>query len=184
MSKGIDYKKKYENLRANFIDALNFSFRTGYEQGFNEATVQSAMQQAQMMQQAQAQQMGQEQPGQPEEMGAEGGPDELDQAIAQLEGLIKSEDVSAEKIARLVEEIKTKKIHKTTMGMIEKSSKNPKTFNFSESFRVNMPAEQKRAVSAQNKIVEDIMRKWETEESSASKNITDALGVEAILKSE
>lgn len=83
MSKGIDYKQKYLELRARFVAATTDSFQMGYEKGYNEATVDAQAQQAQdQMAQAQAMQqqaMGMDGEGQEGDGNQFGNPNDQDQ---------------------------------------------------------------------------------------------------------
>lgn len=114
MSK-IDWKLKYKELRSKYMNAIDVSYRLGFEEGLKQAQMDSMQQQMQDMQQqmmAAAQQppMGAEGDVPPEmtqeggdvppemmqeeggEEGQQGGGDELDQSMDELEGYVKSEE--------------------------------------------------------------------------------------------
>lgn len=193
---GVDYKKKYEELKARYIQALDVAFRSGYEQGFNESQVQSMAQQAQqqfqMMGMAQQQAMqGARQPGAEPQMGEEQGQpgaerqmggDEMDQAIAQLEQLVSKSEPSVDDLKKSIEMIKSEHMHKKMMKKTKSIDITPKPF--SQSYKTNLPENSKAAVAMQAKIVDDILRKWEQEQSQSSKDITQILGTEALTKKE
>ena len=196
---GIDYKRKYEELKARYIQALDVAFRAGYEQGFNESQVQSMAQQAQMQAQmmgmAQQQAMGGEQPGAPSsspeeqaQMGAaqegEGQPggDEMDQAISQLEQLVNKSEPSIEDLKKSIEMIKSEHMHKKLTKKTRSIDVTPRPF--SASYKNNLSENSKASVALQQKIVDDILRKWEQEEAGSSRDITQILGTEALTKKE
>lgn len=202
---GIDYKRKYEELKARYIQALDVAFRAGYEQGFNESQIQSMAQQAQQMQ-AQMMGMAQQQAamgggmegqatGSPEEqaqMEAEqqaqmqgqqaAGGDEMDQAISQLEQLVNKSEPSIDDLKKSIELIKSEHMHKKLTKKTKSVDITPKPFSMS--YKSNLTENSKASVALQQKIVDDILRKWEHEESSSSRDITQILGTEALTKKE
>lgn len=197
---GIDYKKKYMDLRARFVESLDVAFRTGYEQGANEAQIQSMAQQAQQMNamagtqggmpsggpesQGGAPSPGMEQPGmpgQPEQ--PEQSSDEMDQAISQLEELVnKSEDLSMADLKKTIDLMKSEHTHRKMLKATKSIDITPKAF--SQSYKSNMNNSSKASVAMQQKIVDDILRKWESEEAGSSRDITHLLGTEALTKKE
>lgn len=199
---GIDYKKKYMDLRARFIEALDVAFRTGYEQGANETQVQNMAQQAQMQaQQAAMMQsqmaagpgMDQQAPGaemSPDMQGQgpvpEAGGDEMDGAIAELEGLVNKKEPSIDDLKKSLETIKNSRMHqklqKATKQIGKKMAQAPQPLSLS--YSVNLPEESKQVVSMQSKVVSDILNKWENEAQKSARDITSVLGNEALLKKE
>jgi hypothetical protein len=203
---GIDYKKKYMDLRARFVEALDIAFRTGYEQGYNESQIQSMAQQAQMQAQQTAMMQGQmgaagtgdygmeqssegemsapETSGQP--VGPETGGDEMDAAIAELEQLVNKSEPSIEDMKKSLEVIKNnrmfQKLQKATKEAGKKMGQPPKPLSLS--YKVNLPEDAKQAVSMQSKIVDDILKKWEQEAQNSARDITSILGTEALTKKE
>lgn len=183
---GIDYKRKYQELRARFIQSLDMAHRAGYEQGFNEATNQAMAQQAAQQAQAAAAMAGQGMPAggpnPPQQGASDQSQDEMGMAISELEQLVnKSENLSLDDLKKSVSAIKSSLEHKS---MLKKTQSIKTVFSPSQSFKVNLPEDSKAAVSMQTKIVDDILRKWEQEEQEASKNITQILGTEALTKKE
>lgn len=190
---GVDYKKKYMDLRARFVEALDVAFRTGYEQGSNEQQIQNMAQQAQMQAQQAAmmnQGAGMNQPpnGAPDQQQPvpEAGGDEMDSAIAQLEGLVNKSEPSVEDMKKSLEAIKNSRMHqklqKATKEAGKKMAQPPKPLSLS--YKVNLPEESKQAVSMQSKIVDDILNKWEQEAQNSARDITSVLGTEALTKKE
>jgi hypothetical protein len=122
----INYKQKYEEIKAKYMQDVDTSFRLGFEQGFVQAQQESMVQQ-QQMQQEQAQ--NQQKVGQG--YGAEGSPageeqmqnpnggsveqlelesenpagSELDQHIQKLESMIAKSETSKEDLAQAVNHI-------------------------------------------------------------------------------
>jgi hypothetical protein len=100
----IDYKQKYTELRAKFIESTDVAFRLGYEQGYNEGQndqMKMTQQQPQIDpntglpieqpgQQEQMDSMGQQQPQISSDMNIMDGQQgsELDQHINELESLV------------------------------------------------------------------------------------------------
>lgn len=168
---GIDYKRKYEELKARYIQSLDLAFRSGYEQGFNESKNQQNSQQLEPL------------PSTPENMdrpmNPESDSDELDQAIAKLENLVNKSEPSADDLKKSIDLIKNEHMHKK---MLKKTKSLNALDKVSNSYKVNLPENSKAAVAMQQKVVEDILRKWETEESKISKDITQFLGTEALTK--
>lgn len=185
---GVDWKKKYMDLRARFIESLEIGYRSGYEQGASEKQMELMMQQAQQAQaEAQQMQMGQ-MPQQAQEDGqqAQVGPDEIDSAIAELESLVnKSEGDTKNDLKKSLENLKLVKVSKD----FEKTLKKSKVKEFSlfpkkvsNSYTYNMPGEKKQAVGMQNKIIDDIFKKWNHESEKTTRSILDVLGTESNKK--
>lgn len=155
---GIDYKKKYEDLKARYIQSLDVAFRTGYEQGFSESQNQAISEQ--QLETA----------------------DELDQAISTLEQLVSKSEPSIEDLKKSIEMIKTEHLHKKITKKTKSIDITPK--QYSQSYRVNLPENSKAEVAMQQRIVDDILRKWEKEQGQSSRDITQVLGTEALTKKE
>lgn len=204
----IDYKSKYQDLKQKFKDAIDISFRLGYEQGSQSAQLDAANQ-AQQAQQAQQDQMGQRMPGAyqgmptqdeneetqaPEEQEGSSpsvspSESELDQHISQLEGMLSKSGLTDEDMSCLRKSLDAIKlsadIRKGNIAVksIAKSlNGSPKTFKLGKLASVNMTSEAKQAVSMQHKIVSDIMKSWENEEAGISKGITSILNKEGLTK--
>lgn len=191
MSDAIDYKAKYLSIRQKLIQTADTSYRMGFQAGMQQAQMQQAQEQAQQaqmqaqqaqqqVQQMQQAQMSQQQdPNQQEQMSPEqeqqaqmqqaqqqNEPTEMDQHIAELEELVnKSENLTVEDLMKSVEKIKAAKI--------------PKSYSFS--YEHNMSPNAKRDLSMQEKIVSDMLNKWESEEKSAKAEMSTIIGVEGLL---
>lgn len=191
---GIDYKKKYMDLRARFVEALDIAFRTGYEQGANEQQVQNMAQQAQMQAQQAAMMQGQitggpgmdQPPGAENPESLEAADSEMDAAISELEGLVNKSEPSVDDMKKSIEALKNSRMHqklqKATKEAGKKLNQPPKPLSLS--YKVNLPEESKQTVSMQSKIVDDILNKWEQEAQNSAKDITSVLGTEVLAKKE
>jgi hypothetical protein len=183
----VDYKKKYQELRAKYISSMDVAFRMGYQQGQQDAAMeqmqqQLAQQQQQLMQtqqmmQTQPQQQpgaempteeppaGEQAPQQNEEMAqnpqAQGEP--VDAYINELEQLVSKSDVSPADLKKSIDKLK-------------KSSEK------SLSFRVNLPEASKKAVTMQQHIVDGILKKWESEAALTANGAMKLLSTEALTK--
>lgn len=175
-SNKVDYKRKYLDLRSKFVSSLDVAYRLGYDQATKDATVQQAqmqMQQAQMQMQQAAQQQGmmaqlaggagqEGQPmpedaqgqGQPQEGGQPAG-DEIDDYIAQIEELVNKTENVPEDLKKAIEGIKVVKTKP----------------NFSLSYKHNLPEHQKKVLTKQEEIVESLMKKWDEEAKSTANDI-------------
>jgi hypothetical protein len=173
MNNKVDYKRKYLDLRSKFVSTLDVAYRLGYEQATKDASVQQAqmqMQQAQMQMQQAAQQQGmmaQMAGAQQDQMGAEGqqgdqgeaqqqpNSDEIDQYIAQIEDLVNKTENVPEDLKKAIHGIKVVKTKP----------------NFSFSYQHNLPENQKKVLTKQEEIVEGLMKKWDEEAKSTANDI-------------
>lgn len=206
----INYKQKYQELKMKFMESVDAAYRIGFEQGAQQA----AMDQMVMQQQQQAEMEAAAAGGGPDFSGngAEGSPagaeqqanpnagqiesenpagSELDQHIAKLESMLKSdkkEDMEAAIAslrgyqAKMTQAIELKKSAQA-IPAIAKALHKP-AFKIGKQASHNMSSNAKAAVTMQHKIVEDIMKSWENEEEKASKEIKSVLNVEGLSKSE
>lgn len=193
---GVDYQKKYMDLRARFIESLDIAFRSGYEQGYNESQVQAQAEQAQMMaQQMQAQQAqmqgGQIPPGmegQAAMPGQQQQGSEMDSAIAELESLINKSEITKDDLKKSIEALKTQtmlnKISKMTLGLKKAETKKLLPPAYSKSFSINLSENSKQAVTGQQKIVDDLLSKWSDEQSKSTRDISQVLNTEILTKKE
>jgi RNA-binding protein YhbY len=191
--KNQDYKLKYEDLKLKFMDAVDVSFRLGFEQGAQQAQVQQAQQQAQeaQMQQQQMEQMQQQGQGQPgQDPNSPASPDssgsEMDQHIGTLESMVNQQDQSSpgfadmkktlDSMKALVEMKKSEK----AISAIAKAMK-PK-FTLGKGANKNLSEHGKKALNDQEKIVDDLMKSFAEEEKKASEAIVKTLNFENLLK--
>lgn len=180
----IDYKKKYLELKNEFLKSLDASYRLGMEEGLKQGAQQAQMQQMAQQQQMMQQQMmgaamGQEQ-AQGQEMSPEdqammeqqeGGaapaeeapqadaqaqPSELEDAIGELESLVaKSEKIKLNDLKKAADKVVALK----------------KKTKIAEKRQANLAPSQQKTLSVQKKIVSDIMKKWEEESKSVTNDI-------------
>lgn len=119
---------------------------------------------------------------------------ELDQHISKLESMLgKSEDLDLNDLKKTVDDLKSlQKSYKEQLNLkksaqaisgIAKALHKP-AFKISQQAQHNLNSNAKQSLSMQEKIVNDIMKKMEQEESRASKNILAQLGVEGLTKGE
>lgn len=166
-SQGVDYKKKYQELRAKFMSAMDVAFKQGFQQGQQSAQMQQMQMQAQQEAAMQQGQMGAVEQSQPEQQAqSDGG--ELDMYINELESIVNKSDMSKDDLKKSLEKIKT-----------SRAVRSP-----SSSFQFNLPQPAKKALSMHEKIVGDIMKKWESASQTAASDITRQIGVEALTKKE
>ncbi len=202
----VNYKSKYQELKLKFMNSVDAAFRLGFEQGMQQAQQQQAQEQAmqaQQMQQAQAmgQQQGQpgeegeEQPGQEEQAPDSAHPDgtELDQHIAQLEGMLGKSEPGSEEFKSLKKSLDgirgfRNQLHSTSeMKKAEKAinaigkALKPK-FTIGSQANANMNSNAKASVNLQEKIVNDLMKAMEEEEKHAAKDITAILSNAGVVK--
>jgi len=150
MAGEVNWKMKYNELKAKFMDSVDLAFRLGMEQGLQQAQLDQAAQ-AQMQQEQAAQQQaqlggGQQVPGQEDQQfddGSQGptqpagpgqgiqppesqNPDgsELDQHIAKLESMIsKSEGVDVASMMQTIGELKKMQKAQALQAGLAKSAK-------------------------------------------------------------
>lgn len=203
----INWRNKYEALKAKFMDSVDAAYRIGFEQGGQQAQMESMMQQ----QQQQADQMAaqnngaQEDPNQdpnaqqPQDAAQEQVPadssnpqgSELDQHISQLEGMLGKGELDMVSLVKAVKGMKDlqksmvlqSELKKSAMAIpaIAKAMHKPK-FKLGVGATHNMNNSAKKAVSMQSEIVEGIMKSWDEETKKTSNNIINHLKVEGLLK--
>jgi len=175
-----DWKKKYMDIRGQFLEVKDVAFRLGYEQGMKDSQMQQMQQQMQQQAAQEAAMMGQQvdENGQPidpsqdpnaqdpnaqgapmeegqemsgEEMPTEEGQSELDQHINELASLVqKGEKPSVIDMRKAVEAI----------AILRKTQKE-------RAFKDNST----KVISAQKTLVNSILDKWAKESSSAGSGI-------------
>lgn len=192
----VDYKKKYKELKAAFLQTTDRSFRLGYQQGMKDCRLEMLQQQQQQQEQAQmgmqVPEEGQAPPTEQAEMAAQmQGTDELGEKIAELseliskaEGLAKSEEGS--KASQLLVELTASldtlrqaqsslatKLVKSSEKQLERAYHGLK--NTSQSFKSNMDSDKKAAVSMQKKMVDSLIAKFDEEKSRAVDDIFSSI---------
>lgn len=185
MSSAINYKQKYVELKAKFMSSVDQAFKLGYEQGMKQAQLDSMQQMAQPVNEEPV-------PGQENGTSDENG-SELDQYIAQLESMVGNKDSSEEEVKKALDGIKSFRKNQLQQIELKKSAQAIPEISkalHKPSFKMNVIATQnmtdnsKKAVSMQQKIVTDIMEKWEKEEHKAAQEIKKAIDIEGLLKKE
>ena len=190
-----DWKLKYNDLKLKFHDAVDVSFRLGYEAGAQGAQLQQA-QQDQADAQAQEQAAMGQQPGQdPNSPGSPDGSDgsELDQHIGTLEGMLGQSKPGSVEQAGLQKSITGLKDLRSDMKQKYELKKSEKTidaiakalkpkFQLGKAANKNLSEHGKRALIDQEKIVQDLMKSFEEEEKKATESINKTLNLEQILK--
>lgn len=192
----INWKSKYTELKAKYMNAVDAAFRIGMEQGMQQAQMQQMQDQAQQQAEAEAAQQG-GQPGQPGEEGApqEGGEmaqsehpqgSELDQHISQLEGMLGKSELTEQDMAAMKKSLASlkfaadmKKSDAAVKGIAKALKPAPK---MSAQAQHNLTPTAKAAVHGQAKIVENIMKAWEEQESDLSNSIINIVAGEGLKK--
>ena len=195
MSSPINYKVKYLELRAKYINDIDIAFRLGFEQGAQQAQQQQALDA-----QAQAEQMDHEQNmaeasgqgGEAPPPGGDGQPSsELDQHISKLESMVGSPDSSPEDIKKSLDAIISLRKSEKLTADLRKSDEAVKgivqalhkpTFKVGVQAQHNMTANSKSALTMQHKIVSDVFKTWDQEQDRASKDILNVLDIEGLVK--
>lgn len=212
-SNGINYKQKYQELKMKYMEAVDTAFRLGFEQGMVQAEQNQMMQQQQAQQememaQAQGQQIGQGHGAEGSPAGEEqmqnpnggGMPDtenpagsELDQHIEKLESMLKSEKLDPKDASALVGKISDLRKSMKQEAELKKSAAaisaiaralHKPAFKIGQNASHNMNNSAKAAVTMQHKIVTDIMKSWDVEESAANNSIKKILDIEGLNKKE
>lgn len=174
-----DYKLKYQELKATYMSSVDTAYRLGFQDGQKQAQQDQVQQQAADAQ-AQAQQQGMNSPNMQaanaESQTPESGQDtpdqnpksgenpmgsELDNHIAELEGMIAKSELNPVELNKAIANIK------------KLQSNKPPTLNIRA--QKNLPQHSKEALTQQHKLVGDIMAKWEQQEKQTSETIVEKL---------
>lgn len=198
----INWKSKYQALKAKYLEDMDMAFRLGHEQGQQEAQMDQMAQAQQQQADEVAQQSGMQGEGQPgeeqaqevegqEPVSAHPGGSELDQHITQLEGMLGKGEVD---MATLIKSVKgfrnfqknnqlQNDLKKSAMAIkgISKAMHKP-AFKISQQANANLSSSAKKAVGMQQQIVEDIMKSWDTETKKAGTDILSHLKAEGVIK--
>lgn len=199
MAAEINYKSKYLELRSKYINDVDVAFRLGFEQGLNQAKQEQALSAQEQMaaaEQQNSEQQGQEEPSQEEQQQQqqemqeqENAGSELDQHIGNLEQALQgSKDPEVQKSLKALIDLRKKEkfelqMKKSDLAVkeISKALHKP-SFKMSTQAQHNMNDNAKKAVTLQHKIVNDIMKAWEKEETRASNDIKNILNIENLIK--
>jgi hypothetical protein len=204
MAGKIDYKQKYEELKAKFMSSVDSAWQDGYQHGLQDSQVEQAAQQQQEADQMAMAANGQPPMGQPgEESGVPGeaeqseapqsqnpNGDELDQHISKLEGLLGKAEINPIELGDLkktLSDIRSLQVQINLTKSLE-SIKNTKlrplnkSISFTPKTKANLPEPARKALTLQEKIVGDIFAKWEKDEQKAASDIGSILNIEGITK--
>ena len=206
MAGKIDYKQKYEELKARFMSSVDSAWQDGYQHGMADSQTEQAQMESQQADAMAQQQAGAAQPGQPgQEPGqnamnpeTEATPpisqnpngDELDQHINKLETMLGKSEISSMDLGDLKKTLSDIRSLQVQINLT-KSLASIKTTKLAKSqaplvltpkLQANLPQAAQKALSLQEKIVGDIFTKWAKDENKASNDISSILGVEGILK--
>ena len=202
----VDYKSKYQELKQNYINSLDVIYRKGYEDGLRDSQIDQA-QQAQeqamstMQQNGQPGQPGEDQPGQVEgqqgeekeaPMSENPQGDELGQHINKLEGMLGKSEISATELQDLkktLNDIRSLLVQinlTKSMSNIKntKMRKSENVLKISPKAQANLPEPAKKALELQHNILNNVFKKWESDESKVADDITSLLGIEGLIKKE
>lgn len=185
-----EWKLKYQDLKLKFLDAVDVSFRLGFEQGAQQAQVQQAEMATQQAQMTQGQ-PGQDPNAQFGQETSDGS--ELDQHIGTLENMLsqsKSGSPEQEGLQKSLDGIKAFKSNlkqsyefkksELAIKAIEKAMK-PK-FVLGKAATKNLSPHGVKGINDQEKIVADLMKAMDEEEKKVAESITKTLSLEQILK--
>jgi hypothetical protein len=201
----IDYKQKYQELKAKFMSSIDAAWNDGFQHGMEASQTDQAQQdsqQADAMAQAQA---GAPQPGQPSEQPTEGeaqpgqqaeapmsqnpNEDELGQHIEKLESMLGKSEISSlelQDLKKTLNDIRSLQVQINLTKSLSsiKNTRLAKSQSFSPKTKANLPAPAQKALSTQQEIVDSIFKKWEGEASKTASDISSILGVEGLTKKE
>jgi hypothetical protein len=202
MKDAVDYKKKYLDLRAQMVTSMDMAFRMGYQRGQFDAQQQQMIQQQQQQAAIEAQINAQAgaapgQEGAPADQGGAPAPDqgapadqgmqpaepqgeELDQYVSELENLVNKGEISADDLKKSIEKIKNFQSN----VKLTKSLRNMKPFKLNPRAAANLTANDKKNLTMQEQVIDNIMKKWESEAPKTTSQAMQALGVEALTKGE
>jgi hypothetical protein len=179
----LDYKQKYKELRAKLLESTDVAYRLGFEEGLKEGELlaQQQMQQQQMaMQQAAMQGGGQIDPQTGEPLPPEEGGGEMPPEMAAQEGGVPPEMMGEEAGSELdqhigeLEGLVSKGEKPTVLAMRETVAK---LTDLRKSQKEQIKKKGPQIASAQKKLVDGILKKWEKEanEPKAKENIEQIL---------
>jgi hypothetical protein len=194
--------------------AFRMGYQQGAQEANQQAMQQQMqMQQAQQQQMMAMQgQTGQEQEGQPgepqpgqeevvdqgQEMGPGGPqeaqpvgpqPEELDQYIGELESLVSKGELSADDLKKSIEKLKSFQVNvrlTKSLAAIKtpKSLSNNRPMKLNPRAAANLTHSDKSNLSMQERVISNIMKKWEDETPKVVSQAMQTLGTEALTKGE
>lgn len=204
-----DYKMKYMELRSRFVSSLDVAFRLGYQKGQQDGQMQQMQQQQAQQMQMQQQMMGQmQQPSalQQDQSSAgleqsaenfenqaqnldQNGASEIEQGIQELEELLGKGEIdtkSAQSLLNLLNKSLSKLNNSTSLAKSEdlkRMNEGKEIFKQAAiGHNKNIQSKSEEAHSLQKKIVNDILKKWESEEQEAAGDILNTLKIEGKIR--
>lgn len=203
MAGKIDYKQKYQELKAKFMSSVDSAWQDGYQHGMQDSQVEQATQQQQqndaMAMAANSQPQPEQEGEQPKDPGQEGegqsqsqnpNGDELDQHIAKLEGMLGKSEFSSMDLGDLkktLSDIRSLQVQINLSKSMEsikntKMGKLSKSISFSPKIQANLPEPAKKSLGLQHDIVNSFMKKYAQDEQKAASDINSILNIEGIIK--
>lgn len=189
----MDYKAKYKEMRAQLIKSSDLAFRLGYEQGMKDAQVENMQMQMQQQAQQMAQQAAMMQGGQP---GQEGQPMSEEEAAMQEQGGMPQDEQGMEQ-APMEEEQEMEPGQGTELdnhineleSLVAKGEKPTVTdlrkavealSNVRKNQKAKMKANKPAVATAQKKLVDSILGKWEKESKMTAENLEELIATEGL----
>lgn len=184
-----DYKAKYMDLKAKFLNTTDLAWRLGYEQGLKDSQLEQ-LQQTQMM----TQQASQPSNAAPTEEHEESTPspvsenpngDELGQHIEKLESMLGKGEIAPielQSLKKTLNDIRSLQVQSNLAKSMESIRNTKMPLTFSPKNQANLNDTAKKSLSLQEKIVSDIFTKWEKDESKAFNDISSIINAEGIIK--
>lgn len=196
-----NYKLKYVELRNKFLESTDLAYRLGYEKGLKDSQVQQLQQQLQQAQQQNAQMQqtiaGQQQnPNDPNQGGGEQMPqqdvsnilqdqnvatmpqDGQQQPMADNQGLIQPQGQGFDEPTELdqyIGELEDLVSKGEKPKVLDLRKKVEEIVTLRKSHKAKMKANKPQVISAQKKLVDNILTKWEKEAKSNVENIEDTI---------
>jgi hypothetical protein len=189
----MDYKAKYKEMRAQLIKSSDLAFRLGYEQGMKDAQVENMQMQMEQQAQQMAQQAAMMQGGQP---GQEGQPMSEEEAAMQEQGGAPQDEQGMEQ-AQMEEEQEMEPGQGTELdnhineleSLVAKGEKPTVTdlrkavealSNVRKNQKAKMKANKPAVATAQKKLVDNILGKWERESKMTAENLEELIATEGL----
>ncbi len=186
----VNWKNKYRELKMKFFSSVDTAFRLGFEQGAQQAQVQSAQDQAAQAQEQQGQPGQEDQPQegeQPQEQSqpasAHPGGSELDQHISELSSMLGKSELTGDDMVSLRKSLGSLQTFvnmaksEKAISAISKNLKLPRITTITpvkHAGAANLTPVSQKALSMQEQIVGDMMKQWADQESTAK---TDIMGL-------
>lgn len=183
----LDYKQKYKEIKTKLIESTDVAYRLGFEAGLKQATQDQMQMQVQQAQQAQMQMQAAMQGGNPQDPNAqaggvpqEGAPmgmeDQGGMGFEQPAGEGEEPELAAGEVGELdqyINELENLVAKGEKPSVIEMRNKVTKLAELRKNQKAKMKANKPQVVSAQKKLVDNILSKWEKESKMTSENLED-----------